>query len=264
MTHSQPKELALPIERLYRAHVEPHHWRGVERTAYVEAFSERAALDLIAAAIGAIESRPPDQVRERIYNITSARECIDQGESADHELRLFEIGWSADRISFVRHPLFLVDAPGPLARAWARTLFHTPLDEGAPELSDAERGMAWWNSVTAAERGEWLARANSSVPADAWKAYKANAADGALAPAVPDAHTVAAFAAVLRSLREERGLSQADLAQTAGIDIVVLQDMEDARHSPHVFELVALAEGLQVTVDELLRLVAAVEKGGEA
>jgi len=34
-------------------------------------------------------------------------------------------------------------------------------------------GMAWFNSLTEWARGEWLRRAGSAVPADAWAAFKA-------------------------------------------------------------------------------------------
>lgn len=39
---------------------------------------------------------------------------------------------------------------------------------------DAIEGMGWWNDLTTAQRREWLNRAQSSVPAEAWKAYKAD------------------------------------------------------------------------------------------
>lgn len=174
------RKTTLPLDRLYRAHVEPHHRRGVERTAYVEAFSEHGAVELIAAAIAAIERRPSEEVRERIYNCASARELIDQGESTDYELRLFEVGWSAERIHFVRHPLFLVESSGPLARAWARTLFLSPREDETPLLTGADLGIAWWNSLTPADRGAWLARAHSTVPADAWAAYQRATAASAI------------------------------------------------------------------------------------
>ena len=51
-----------------------------------------------------------------------ARTCIEEGESEDHELRLFEIGWGGDGLVFVREPLILMQRPGPIARVWARSL----------------------------------------------------------------------------------------------------------------------------------------------
>ncbi len=41
-----------------------------------------------------------------------------------------------------------------------------------PTPRDALEGMAWWNSLTRAERRHWMDRAGSARPADAWRAYK--------------------------------------------------------------------------------------------
>lgn len=38
--------------------------------------------------------------------------------------------------------------------------------------ADEIAGMQWWNSLTEAVRSDWLARADSAVPAEAWAAYK--------------------------------------------------------------------------------------------
>ncbi|MER8874504.1 hypothetical protein NKI04_32395 [Mesorhizobium sp. M0814] len=38
--------------------------------------------------------------------------------------------------------------------------------------ADEMAGMLWWNSLTEAERADWLAWADSAVPAEAWAAYK--------------------------------------------------------------------------------------------
>ena len=37
---------------------------------------------------------------------------------------------------------------------------------------DETAGMVWWNSLSETDRADWLARAGSAVPADAWGAYK--------------------------------------------------------------------------------------------
>jgi hypothetical protein len=37
---------------------------------------------------------------------------------------------------------------------------------------DELAGMAWWNGLSEAERGEWLRRAGSEVLADAWAAFR--------------------------------------------------------------------------------------------
>jgi len=39
--------------------------------------------------------------------------------------------------------------------------------------ADERLGMAWFNSLTEWARGDWLRRAGSAVPAEAWAAFKA-------------------------------------------------------------------------------------------
>lgn len=113
-------EVPRHFSRIFRAHVSPAFDFGPERTAYVEAFSHRDAIRKIANAIAALESRLPDAVQERIYNVASARELVNEGLSQDVEVRLFETGWYAGQaISFVQEPLFLVCAPA-LIHKWAQ------------------------------------------------------------------------------------------------------------------------------------------------
>jgi hypothetical protein len=59
----------LPFPRLYRAHVTAADTYGVERTAFVEAASHRAAARKIANVVAAMENRLPEHVEERIYNV---------------------------------------------------------------------------------------------------------------------------------------------------------------------------------------------------
>jgi hypothetical protein len=61
-----------------------------------------------------------EAVEERIYNCHSAQELIDDGQSEDTLLRLFETGWCGTAVSFVEEPLFLMAAPGSLIRKWAQ------------------------------------------------------------------------------------------------------------------------------------------------
>jgi hypothetical protein len=43
-----------------------------------------------------------------------------------------------------------------------------------PDMTDDERGMAWWNSLSDDERAYWMRKAgNTGVARDAWRAYKA-------------------------------------------------------------------------------------------
>jgi hypothetical protein len=44
---------------------------------------------------------------------------------------------------------------------------------GNGSVNDAALGMTWWNRLTERERAEWLRRAGSAIPADAWAAFKA-------------------------------------------------------------------------------------------
>jgi hypothetical protein len=90
-----------------------------ERTAYVDATTERGARLKIAAAVAGLEGVRPEDVDYRICNVKPAGTCIEEGESEDHELRLFEIGWCGDGIVFVREPLILLQQPGPRARGRA-------------------------------------------------------------------------------------------------------------------------------------------------
>ena len=111
---------ALNLTRVYRAHVQPADWPSAERTAFIEASSHHAAVRKIAVVVAALEYRSPDPVEERIYNCKGAEECIEEGLSADLELRLFEIGWNGhEPIAFVEHPLFLLDECVALIRKWA-------------------------------------------------------------------------------------------------------------------------------------------------
>jgi hypothetical protein len=107
--------------RIYRAHIGSAYGYGKERTAYVEAASHRDATRKIVNAVAALECRLPDAVEERIYNVASARELIEEGLSKDIELRLFETGWCGDEaVSFVEEPLFLLAAPAALIRKWTQ------------------------------------------------------------------------------------------------------------------------------------------------
>lgn len=104
--------------RVYRAHVSPASGE-CEPTVYVEAGSHEGAIRKIVAAISACQPWRKD-VADAVYNCHSAVELIDQGESADVELRLFEVGWGGGRSpSMCSNPVFLVEEPGAWAAKWA-------------------------------------------------------------------------------------------------------------------------------------------------
>lgn len=59
------------------------------------------------------------------------------------------------------------------------------------------------------------------------------------------------FAERLRTLRQERGLSQRDLAQIIGCETMVISRYERGAAVPRMDSLVSLAEALHVSTDEL-------------
>jgi hypothetical protein len=111
---------ALDISHLYRVVVGSPDSEHPERVAFVEATHGHAAVKKVASAIAALEYRSLSTVEERLYNVRSAQECIDEGLSEDSELRVFETGWNRRAPTYVEQPLFLVAAPAALIRAWFR------------------------------------------------------------------------------------------------------------------------------------------------
>lgn len=72
---------------------------------------------------------------------------------------------------------------------------------------------------------------------------------------VQDAALAAAFAAQLRELRQELGLSQEQLALRAGVDRTFVSKLELKKHQPSLAVLFALAHGVGRTPEELVALV---------
>jgi transcriptional regulator with XRE-family HTH domain len=64
-----------------------------------------------------------------------------------------------------------------------------------------------------------------------------------------------AFGQALRVARERRGLSQAQLARSARLDVKVLGQLELGRMMPAAYTVRVLAEALTVSADELLALL---------
>jgi transcriptional regulator with XRE-family HTH domain len=64
-----------------------------------------------------------------------------------------------------------------------------------------------------------------------------------------------AFGSVLRGLRSERGLSQARLAQEAGLDRTYVSMLERGRRQPSLDTMIRLAEALSITLTVLARRV---------
>lgn len=79
--------------------------------------------------------------------------------------------------------------PAHLGGGWRLRLLEDDVEVGggvfpADPDHEPEAGVAWWNALTEAERGRWLAKAQSAKPVDAWAAYLADEAhEDALAQA---------------------------------------------------------------------------------
>jgi len=61
------------------------------------------------------------------------------------------------------------------------------------------------------------------------------------------------FAMRLRTLREKRKMTQAELAEKVGVSRAYLSRLEMGRHDPPLSRLRKLAKALRVNVAELLR-----------
>ena len=60
------------------------------------------------------------------------------------------------------------------------------------------------------------------------------------------------FGSHLRRLREERDLSQQNLANIAGVAKITIQRIENSKYSPTLDMLITLAEALDITLKELV------------
>jgi hypothetical protein len=113
--------LEVKTAHLWRAFLQPVDGCGPELTVFVTAAIWEAAMRKITGVIAVMEYRTAEEVQERIYNCASAVELIAHGLSDDHALRLFETGWSGNRVlCWVDHPLILLPDPAPLLHVWMR------------------------------------------------------------------------------------------------------------------------------------------------
>ncbi len=60
------------------------------------------------------------------------------------------------------------------------------------------------------------------------------------------------FAAALTRIREKRGLLQAELAEATGLHQTAINHFEKGRRTPHIRNLMLLADALKTTTDVLL------------
>jgi transcriptional regulator with XRE-family HTH domain len=66
---------------------------------------------------------------------------------------------------------------------------------------------------------------------------------------------LAQFAARLKRLRKERGISQEDFAHKAGLHRVGYGWIEQQRRTPNLATLVKIAEGFEISLSELFRAI---------
>jgi len=57
----------------------------------------------------------------------------------------------------------------------------------------------------------------------------------------------------IREIRKERGMSQTELAEKAGISLITISRIERGERDPHLTTLLRIARGLDVRLSELLR-----------
>jgi len=122
---------AVDFSRLFRAYVSPLSPSCPELTVFAEASSRDGGRRRICELVALITRRTVDDIDNALYNLYSAEELLDEGESAVTESRLFECGWSGERISYVAAPLFLVTNPAPLLQAWTLARASTAAIRGA-------------------------------------------------------------------------------------------------------------------------------------
>jgi hypothetical protein len=108
----------LDLSNIYRASLESPDPRSSLRTVFVEASNETDARMMVAGIAAILEHRSPAETENRVYNVKSARQFIDEGSSADPERRIFEIAHSD--LVFARQPMFLLREPAALTRKWAQ------------------------------------------------------------------------------------------------------------------------------------------------
>lgn len=70
-----------------------------------------------------------------------------------------------------------------LGGGWRLRLLEDDIEVGGgvfplPWADEPQQGITWWNDMTEEFRAHWLAVAGSAVPADAWRAYLTEEAQG--------------------------------------------------------------------------------------
>jgi hypothetical protein len=112
---SQDSLPRIDLSDMYRASVEPIDGHCRVRMVFIEASSERAFMK-VAGVVAILEHCSMAEAVSRVYNVKSARQCIDEESNVDPELRMFEVGRSGP--AWVRQPIFLLREPASLTRKW--------------------------------------------------------------------------------------------------------------------------------------------------
>ena len=96
-----------------------------------------------------------------------------------------------------------------------------------------------------------IAKAEGRPPGVEGSVFRCSEEDGL--PVVAAAPIVARIGTALRAARVQRNLNQSDLARIAGISASAISQAERGQHGLSLETVLALATGLNITVDELLR-----------
>ncbi|GAB2820840.1 hypothetical protein GCM10027022_08860 [Alpinimonas psychrophila] len=80
----------------------------------------------------------------------------------------------------------------------------------------------------------------------------ADAPSPALSPEETGVDGLSQFGARVREFRKARGLTQHQLAETAGIDRKTINRIENTRYSPTLTNVFAIADALEIPANKLL------------
>ncbi len=124
-------DLDQAFHNVWRVYVEtPDIYGGEESTIFVEALHKEEAQSAVLKVVSAIYPDMSDiDIENSIYNLWSARELIENGDSESLVQRLFESGirstadgWAV--IAWCKAPVFAVKHPSALFQAWSEAVAH--------------------------------------------------------------------------------------------------------------------------------------------
>ncbi|WP_244113940.1 hypothetical protein [Burkholderia gladioli] len=119
-THASSQSLRYGWGSLWRAHTSlPREIASAEFTVFVRAIGREEAHAAMGRVILAMY--PNADLEYAYYNLTSARELVEQGVSHRENDRLFETGWHGTQVeSWVDMPVFAVPDAAELFLAWTK------------------------------------------------------------------------------------------------------------------------------------------------